>query len=107
MLTNSYVTLLRFDEASGEYTLIGCYSAWVHRQRRTRSEKGGTYSRDVFDVRIPHSVDGGILTDDLIYFGKVESALPAPAECSRIAAVTENRTGHCPHWHLEAENQYR
>lgn len=107
MLVNSYVTLMRFDETSGEYVCIGTYSAWVHRQRRTRTEKGGAYSRDVFDVRIPHRIDGGIAPDDLIYFGLSNSVLPTPNQCSRVAAVTQNSIGSCPHWHVEAENQYR
>ena len=107
MQTNSFVTLFRFDEASGEYTRIGSYAAWVYRQSRTRTDSGGTYTHDVFDVRIPNKIEGGVKTDDLISFEKTSAASPVIEECSRIAAVTENHFGSCPHWHIEAETRYR
>ena len=107
MQTNSFVTLFRFDEASGEYSRIGSFAAWVYMQSRTRTDSGGTYPHDIFDVRIPCKIKGGVKTDDLISFEKTSAASPVIGECSRIAAVTENRIGSCPHWHIEAENQYR
>ena len=107
MNTNSFVTLFRLDESTGEYTRIGSFAAWVYRQSRTRTDSGGTYPHDVFDVRIPCEIEGGVKTDDLIAFEKTSATSPVIENCSRIAAVTENQTGTCPHWHIEAETRYR
>lgn len=107
MNTNSFVTLFRFEETTGEYTRIGSFAAWVYRQSRTRSDSGGTYPHDVFDVRIPCKIKDGVKTDDLIAFEKTSASAPVIENCSRVAAVTQNRIGSCPHWHIEAETRYR
>ncbi len=107
MLTNSTVTIFRFDPIRGEYKNLGSCAAWVYKQSRTRTDSGGTYSRDIFDVRIPCRPSYAISTDDLICFEQTDREMPDPESCCRIAAVTENRFGSFPHWHIEAENQYR
>lgn len=107
MRTNGIVTLFRFDEKVAEYARVGTFPAWVYRQTRTRATESGAHNRDVFDVRIAHKIEGGVHTDDLICFRRIDTSSPPMDECSRIAAAVENRVGLRPHWHIEAENQYR
>ena len=107
MITNGFVTLYRFDNSLGEYTRIGSFSAWIYRQMRTKTTPDGVQAREVYDVRIPHKIDAGLKSGDLIFFEKTYSHHPDLRLCSRVAAVTENRTGSAVHWHIEAENQYR
>ena len=107
MQTNGYVTLYRFDPSAGEYSSVGSFSAWIYKQERTRAEMGGVYTRSVFDVRLPLDAVKEICVNDLVRFEKCTTAPPELDKCYRIAAVTENKFGAFPHWHFEAENQYR
>ena len=107
MLTNNTVTLFGFSQESGEYQCLGSFPAWVHKQDRTRREVGGTYDRDVFDVRIPISTKLSISSDDIICFRKTRTLPPDFDDCNRIAAITYNNVGHCPHLHIRAEHLYR
>ena len=106
MLTNSLVTIYRSTDG-GRYSRIGTCPAWVYRQSRLRSEDGGAYRRDIFDVRIPSEHAPEILAGDVVFFGGAEDSYPDLSRCCRISAVTENTAGSCPHIHFEAENQYR
>ena len=107
MQTNGYVTHYKYDQLLGEYVFNGSFPAWIYSQERTRAERGGVYGRSVFDVRFPLSSVENICTDDLIRFEKCTDAPPCIEKCFRIAAVTKNSFGSFPHWHIEAENQYR
>ena len=107
MVTNGVVTLYGYDASVCEYVHNGSYTAWIYHQMRTKTTPDGVVAREVYDVRIPHKVRGGIKSGDLVCFEKSDAQKPDFGKCSRIAAVTENRVGSVRHWHIEAENQYR
>ena len=106
MLTNSCVTVYRSTDG-GEYLRLGTYPAWSYRQSRIKSESGGRYSRDVFDVRIPSDCGANVAVGDAIAFGKYAAQTAELEKCRLVSAVTENNFGTCPHLHIKAENQYR
>ncbi len=107
MLENGVVTLFTLSPDGEDYTKCGTYPAWIHCKKRLRSTERGIYFRDNFDVRIEHKLINQISLGDLIYFGEISQDEFSVAECRRIAVVAENNFGGIPHWHLQAEYEYR
>ncbi len=107
MLENGVVTLFSLDSDGGDYVKYGTYPAWIHCKKRLRSTEKGVYFRDNFDVRIDHGQVKKISVGDLIYFGEMSQDEFSVAECRRVAVVAENNFGTTPHWHLQAEYEYR
>lgn len=107
MLENGVVTLFALSPDGEDYTKCGTYPAWIYRKRRLRSTEKGIYFRDNFDVRIEHKLAERISVGDLIYFGEMSQEEFSVAECRSVAAVAENNFGGTPHWHLQAEYEYR
>lgn len=107
MLKNGVVTLFTLGPDGEDYEKCGTYPAWVHSKKRLRSTERGIYFRDNFDVRIERSLIEHISVGDLIYYGEMSRKDFSVAECRRIAVVTENNFGGIPHWHLQAEYEYR
>ena len=107
MLENGVVTLFEQSPDGEDYKRCGTYPAWIHLKKRIRSTENGVYFRDNFDVRIEHSLINQIAVGDLIYFGEMSQEEFSVAECRRVAVVAENNFGATPHWHLQAEYEYR
>lgn len=107
MISNSFVTLFRFDDSKGKYERQGAYPAWVHRRMKLRDREDGTREQDAFDVRIESRLLRTCRVGDMIYFGRTSDAAPDLARCRRVAAVSDNRFGGNPHWRLKAEFDYR
>lgn len=107
MITNSIVTLFCFSKADGKYVNAGCFPAWVHRRHKLKSDKSGVQRNDAFDVRIDSSKISEVCIGDMIFFGGTDSENPDLSVCRRVAAVSDNRFGGKPHWHLKAEFDYR
>lgn len=107
MISNSYVTLFRFDGSEGKYRREGTYPAWVHRRMKLRCGDGGARAQDAFDVRIDSRLLRTCCTGDVIFFGKTSEPAPDLSKCRRVSAVSDSRFGGSPHWHLKAEFDYR
>ena len=107
MLENGVVTLFVLSPDKEDYELCGTYPAWIHRRKRLRRTDGGIYFRDNYDVRIERRFLNRISVGDLLYFGEMGNENFSVAECRRVASVTENNFGGSPHWHLQAEYEYR
>lgn len=106
MISNGVVTLFCVDENGENFKKKGCFSAWVHRVKRIKTELGGVRESDRFDVRIGTGVLDNVQPGDLIYFGRAGDTAEL-SECSRVASVVKNDFGSNPHWHLETEYIYR
>ncbi len=101
MLTNSEVTLFRYDSSADDYIKTGTFSAWVYRKRESRNTENGRQHADTFHIRIAPDSAADIRTDDLAVLGSaVKCNLK---ECMRISCVTVNSCGSAPHIHMEAE----
>ena len=107
MLKNGVVTLFALSPDGEDYKRCGTYPAWIHCKKRLRSTEKGIYFRDNFDVRIERKLIKCISVGDLIYFGDMGQDEFSVAECRRVAVVAENNFGSTPHWHLQAEYEYR
>ena len=107
MSSNEIVTIFSFDKAKGEFVKKGTFPAWVRRMRRLRNSKRGTYFCDNFDVRIALELVEEIDAGDLVFFGKPEDGEIRLDKCRKVAVVSKNAYGINPHWHLEAEYEYR
>lgn len=107
MLKNGVVTLFTLSPDGDDYVRCGTFPAWIHCKRRLRSTERGVYFRDNFDVRIEHGLVERVSVGDLIYFGEMSQEDFSVAECRRVAVVAENNFGTMPHWHLQAEYEYR
>lgn len=107
MLTNEFVTIFTFDDEKDDYVKKGTFRAWVRRMRRIRNMKKGTYFCDNFDVRIERDAVDEVNVGDLIYFGDMREEEFSLSQCRKIAVVSCNSFGRIPHWHLEAEYEYR
>ncbi len=107
MLENGVVTLFTLSPDGEDYVRYGTYPAWIHSKKRLRSTGKGIYFRDNFDVRIEHKLIKSVSVGDLIYLGEMSQEDFSVAECRRIAVVAENDFGGTPHWHLQAEYEYR
>ena len=107
MLENGGVTIFALGSDGEDYVKCGTYPAWIHSKKRLRSTERGIYFRDNFDVRIAHKLIRRVSVGDLIYLGEMSQEEFSVAECRRIAVVAENDFGITPHWHLQAEYEYR
>ena len=107
MLTNSTVTLFRPESSGGDFKKLGEYAAWTQRKQRIRNTSDGIYFCDNFDVRIPLGLISLVEVGDLICFGSLAEEEFRPEKCRKVAVASENTFGSNPHWHLEAEVQYR
>ena len=107
MLKNGMVTLFTLSPDGEDYVRCGTFPAWINCKRRLRSTERGVYFRDNFDVRIEHGLVERVSVGDLIYFGEMSQEDFSVAECRRVAVVAENNFGTMPHWHLQAEYEYR
>ncbi len=107
MLENGIVSIFTPDPAGENFVKRGSFGAWIHRRRRLRDTESGVRFCDKFDVRITIDKADCIKRGDLIAFDEVATEDFSVAKCRKIAAVTENRFGNFPHWHLEAEYEYR
>lgn len=105
MITNSCVTLFRFNENTDEYENIGKYPAWVHKTEYITKDDKGARRHNTFDVRIELCQVADIEPDDMIFFGETHSTRPNITLCNRIASVTQNNFGTCPHWHIKSEER--
>lgn len=107
MITNGFVTLFCSTEPCGEFKRAGVFPAWIRRKQRLRNTAEGIFLCDTFDVRIENQHLKSVAVGDLIYFGELEESEFRPEKCRKVAAATENTFGTVPHWHLEAEVQYK
>lgn len=107
MLLNGIVTIFSFDRDKDDFVKLGTFNAWVRRMKRIRNMRKGTYFCDNFDVRIPFADVSKINIGDLIYFGDMDEKDFVLEECRKIAVISCNSYGRNPHWHLEAEYEYR
>lgn len=107
MVTNGVVTLFRAGEKGGDFKSLGSFPAWVQRKQRLKNTNEGFYLCDDYDVRIPQPSLENVAPGDLIYFGRLAEKDFRVEKCRKVAAATENAYGGSPHWHLEAEVQYR
>lgn len=107
MLKNGVVTIFTLDPKGERFVKKGVFDAWIYHQKRLRTNENGVYCRDSFDVRIALCLVDEILEGDLIYFGGLDEADFAVAKCRRVAVVGKNCFGANPHWHLQAEYDYR
>ena len=107
MSENEIVTLYSFDKETGDYVRKGAFPAWVRRMSRVRNMRKGTYFCDNFDVRIAKDKVDEVNVGDLIFFGELKNEDFTVTKCRKIAVVSPNLFGLTPHWHLEAEYEYR
>ena len=107
MPVNEVVTIFAYDREKADFVRKGTFSAWVRRMQRLRNTSRGTYYCDNFDVRISTDVLDLVNAGDLIFFGTLTEDEFAVEKCRKIAVVSCNRFGVNPHWHLEAEYEYR
>ena len=107
MLKNGVVTVFTTDSQNERFVKRGVFDAWVYRKKRLRTNENGVYCRDSFDVRINLSLVEEIIEGDMIYFGQLDEEDFAVEKCRRIAVVGKNCFGANPHWHLQAEYDYR
>lgn len=107
MLTNEVVTLFAYDREKDDFVKKGTFDAWVRRMRRIRNMRKGTYYCDNFDVRIDRNAVDEINVGDMIYFGILDGESFSVDKCRKIAVISCNNYGRKPHWHLEAEYEYR
>ena len=101
MLTNSEVTLFRYDRDSDDYIKIGTFRAWTYRKRNSRSTENGRRSADTLSIRIAPDTAADVRADDLAVLGKADVC--NLKECMRLSRVTVNSFGSVPHIHMEAE----
>ena len=107
MLENGIVSIFTPDKAGDGFVKRGSFGAWIHHKKILRDTGNGVRSCDKFDVRIAIDKVECIEPGDLIAFAEIGSEEFSASECRRIAEVCENRFGASPHWHLEAEYEYR
>ena len=107
MLENGVVTIFAQEAKGGDLLKVVCCPAWVHKKERLRSKADGVYRRDSFDVRIDLKHVKNVSAGDLIFFGEMEQNDFSAHKCRRIATVAKNEAGSFPHWHLQAEYEYR
>ena len=107
MLKNGVVTLFSLDADEEKFVRKGCYPAWIHQNKRLRNNENGVYFRDSFDVRIESELLDDVNVGDLIFFGEMAEGKFSVSECRKIAVVVKNDYGENPHWHLQAEYEYR
>lgn len=107
MLQNGVVTIFVLDAEGENYVKKGVFPAWMHSKKRLRTNSVGVYLRDNFDVRIGLDCLDEVSVGDLVFFGEMSEADLDVARCGRIAAVGRNDFGSQPHWHLQAEYEYR
>ena len=101
MLTNSEVTLFRYDSSADDYVKTGTFPAWVYRKRESRNTEKGHRHADTLHIRIAHDTGADVRTDDLAVLGSAAEC--NLKECMRISCVTVNSYGSAPHIHMEAE----
>lgn len=106
MRKNGFVTIFTAD-GKGDFRIRTTCPGWIYRKHRLRNIGGGVHLCDNFDVRIPLDALESVAVGDLICFGKLTQAEFAPGLCRKVASVSRNNFGSQPHWHLEAEYQYR
>ena len=106
MPENGVVTIFSFDRAKDEFVKKGVFRCWVRRMKRLRNTSRGEYCCDNFDVRIALGNVDEINVGDMIYFGHMNQGF-SMEKCRKIAVVSKNDFGRNPHWHLEAEYEYR
>lgn len=104
-MTNSEITLFRYDEAADEYLNIGTFEAWVHKKDRLHRDGDGETERDCFAVRISADKVSKILIGDRIFFGASTERVSSE-KCKTVSWVKDNRFGTQPHWAIEAEYRY-
>ena len=107
MLENGIVTLFSLDDEKESFVRKGSFPAWIHQNKRLRNNENGVYFRDSFDVRIGLELLDDISVGDLIFFGEWTDEEASVSECKKIAVVVKNDFGERPHWHLQAEYEYR
>lgn len=107
MRENGIVSIFTPDMTGDGFVKRGSFDAWIHRKKRLRNTGNGVRVCDKFDVRISADKVECIEPGDLIAFGEMGTEEFSATECRRIAEVCENRFGASPHWHLEAEYEYR
>lgn len=105
MLTNSEVTLFRYNEKTDEYERVGTFRAWVHREDRLRKSTAGESSRNSVTARIAAGLLAEARTGDRLYLGRVDRADEGKAY-ETVQRVHDNRYGSEPHWTLETRYQY-
>ena len=99
MLTNSAVTLFRFDEAADDYKRIGTFPAWVFLKQSANVSKGGFERSDVLHIRIARCLLNSVQTGDMAAIGNIPEF--DPRSCRAVTCVTDNSFGGVPHWHIE------
>lgn len=107
MLKNGVVTLFTLDAEGKTFVKKGTYPAWVHKKSRLRNTEDGVYGRDSFDIRIELGLLTEVTVGDLVFFGEMTEEDFSVADCRKIAVATQNNFGNNPHWHLQAEYEYR
>ncbi len=107
MIENDKVTIFAYSADVGDYVKKKTVPAWVRRMRRMRNSGNGVYFCDNFDVRIRLELIDQVSIGDLIFFGELKDNEFSVDKCRKIAVVAENSYGLNPHWHLEAEYEYR
>ncbi|MBE7024234.1 MAG: hypothetical protein E7412_07210 [Ruminococcaceae bacterium] len=107
MRENGVVTLFTLDEKKESFVKLGVYPAWIYHKERLRNTEKGVYKRDNFDVRIKHDLLERVSLGDLVFFGELPKQEFELSQCRRISAVSENNIGSCPHWHIQAEYEYK
>lgn len=101
MLTNSEVTLFRYDSSADDYVKTGTFPAWVYRKRESRNTENGRQHADTFHIRIAPDSAADVRVDDLAILGGADEC--NLKECMRLSRVTVNSFGSVPHIHMEAE----
>ncbi len=107
MIVNERVTIFAYSKEEGDYVKKKTVPAWVRRMKRIRNSQKGVYFCDNFDVRIEYGLIDAVNVGDLIFFGVPDNDELPIDKCRKIAVVAENTYGLNPHWHLEAEYEYR
>lgn len=107
MCENGFVTLFSPDSEREKFVRTGVFPAWIYHKERLRNTEKGVYKRDNFDVRIKAELVEDISLGDLVFFGEMSEQDFELAKCRRISAVAKNDFGGCPHWHIQAEYEYK
>ncbi len=107
MCVNGVVTLFALDADGESFVRRGEFPAWIYHKERLRNTEKGVYKRDNFDIRVERNILENVKTGDLVFFGKMNSEKPDISKCRRVSAVSDNSFGANPHWHFQAEYEYR
>lgn len=101
MITNNKVTLLRYSQSADKYEIICACDAWVFFKRSISDSTTGDKNSDIYHIRVRKEDIERVKVGDLVYIGDIEGEEPNLAECREITAVSNNKFGTVPHWHIE------